>query len=104
DTGATTSPAARRKPLWNLPAAPMTFDLGPWLGTVPDAAVHALAGPREVLIVSHENPDADTLGAALGVAAIVERGGARATLVSTDPVPALYDFLAGMDRFRTDPE
>ena len=82
----------------------MTFDLGPWLDAVPDAALRALAGAHEVLIVSHENPDADTLGAALGVAAIVERGGARATLVSTDPVPALYDFLTGMDRFRTDPE
>jgi phosphoesterase RecJ-like protein len=82
----------------------MTFDLGPWLDGVPEAAVEALGAPREVLIASHENPDADTLGAALGVAAIVERAGARATLVSTDPVPALYDFLGGMDRFRTDPE
>jgi phosphoesterase RecJ-like protein len=54
-------------------------------------------------VVCHENPDADTLGAAIGVATIVERHGGRATLISTDPIPPLYDFLGGMDRFRTDP-
>ena len=54
-------------------------------------------------IATHENPDADTLGAALGVATIVEHHGGRATLVSTDPVPPLYDFLPGMDRFVQDP-
>lgn len=82
----------------------MTVDLGPWLGDVPDAAAAAIGGARNALIATHENPDADTLGAALGVAAIVERHGGRATLLSTDPVPALYDFLPGMDRFVHDPD
>ena len=82
----------------------MTVDLRPWLDAVPDAAANAIASARHALVVCHENPDADTLGAALGVAVIVERHGGRATLISTDPVPPLYDFLGGMDRFRTDPE
>jgi phosphoesterase RecJ-like protein len=81
----------------------MTFDLRPWTGDVPAAAADAIAGARNALIATHENPDADTLGAALGVAAIVEAHGGRATLLSTDPVPPLYEFLPGMDRFVHDP-
>jgi phosphoesterase RecJ-like protein len=82
----------------------MSVDLQPWLDAVPEAAANAVAAARHALVVCHENPDADTLGAAIGVAVIVERHGGRATLISTDPVPPLYDFLGGMDRFRNDPE
>ena len=81
----------------------MSVDLGPWLDAIPEATVDALRGAREVLIASHENPDADTLGAGLGIAMLVEANGGRATLVCSDPVPPLYGFLAGMDRFVTDP-
>lgn len=77
--------------------------LGPWLDEVPDAVVERLRGARRVLAVSHENPDADTLGATLGVSAIVEALGGTADAVCTDPVPGLYDFIAGVERFRTDP-
>ena len=82
----------------------MTIDLGPWLTAVPEATLAAIAGAREVLVASHENPDADTLGAAIGIATIVEARGGQATLVCSDPVPPLYDFLEGMGRFRTDPD
>jgi phosphoesterase RecJ-like protein len=81
----------------------MTVDLAPWLEAVPAGTLASLDNAREVLIASHENPDADTLGAGLGVAAIVEAAGARATLVCSDPVPPLYAFLAGMDRFVSEP-
>jgi phosphoesterase RecJ-like protein len=81
----------------------MSVDLRPWLDAVPQAAAQAIAGARHALIATHENPDADTLGAALGIATIVEQHGGRTTLVSTDEVPPLYDFLAGMDRFVQDP-
>ncbi|HET9851130.1 MAG TPA: DHH family phosphoesterase [Candidatus Limnocylindrales bacterium] len=82
----------------------MTVDLRPWLDDVPAATAEAIAGARNALIATHENPDADTLGAALGVATIVEALGGRVTLLSTDPVPPLYDFLPGMDRFVNDPD
>ena len=82
----------------------MSVDLRPWLDAVPSAAADAIAASRHALVACHENPDADTLGAALGVAAIVEHHGGRATLISTDPVPPLYDFLKGMDRFVSDPD
>jgi phosphoesterase RecJ-like protein len=82
----------------------VSVDLSPWLDAVPSAAAEAIAASRNVLVATHENPDADTLGAALGVGLLVEHRGGRATLVSTDPVPPLYDFLPGMDRFVQDPD
>lgn len=82
----------------------MSVDLRPWLDAVPREAATAIAGAKHALVATHENPDADTLGAALGVAAIVEHHGGRATLISTDSVPPLYGFLVGMDRFVPDPQ
>ena len=82
----------------------MTVDLGPWLGDVPGAVAGRIGAARRALIASHENPDADTLGAALGIAAIVEHAGGTAQLLCADPVPPLYAFLPGMDRFRLDPD
>jgi phosphoesterase RecJ-like protein len=79
-------------------------DLSPWASAVPSGLVERLSRAQRVLAVSHENPDADTLGATLGVATLVEALGGRATAVCTDAPPALYDFMAGIERFRTDPE
>ena len=80
----------------------MTVALGEYLDAVPDLVAERIAGARQALIVSHENPDADTLGAALGVARIIEYHGGRATTVCTDPVPPLYDFLPGIEAERTE--
>lgn len=82
----------------------MTVDLGPYLDAVPEPVVDRLRGARRVLAVSHENPDADTLGATLGVVRLVEALGGTADAVCTDPVPPLYAFMAGVERFRTDPD
>ncbi len=82
----------------------MTVDLRPFLDAVPDAVIERLANARRVLAVGHENPDADTLGATLAVTHIVEAGGGRVDPVCTDPVPPLYAFLPGVERFRTDPD
>ncbi len=82
----------------------MTVDLAPFLPAVPDVVVERVRAARNILAVGHENPDADTLGASLGIATIVEAMGGSATLVCTDPVPPLYGFLDGVERFRTDPD
>lgn len=82
----------------------MSVDLTPWLDAVPEEPAAAIAAAKHVLVATHENPDADTLGAALGIAWIVEHHGGRATSISTDAVPRLYEFLAGMDRFVSDPD
>lgn len=82
----------------------MTVDLSPYLDAVPPLVEERLRVARRVLAVSHENPDADTLGATLGVVHLVEALGGSADAVCTDPVPPLYRFIAGVDRFRTDPD
>lgn len=82
----------------------MTVDLTPYLAAVPDIVVARFEGARRVLAVSHENPDADTLGAALGVVTLVEAHGGTADPLCTDPIPSLYQFMVGSERFRTDPD
>ena len=51
----------------------VTVDLGPYLDAVPQSVVDRFGGGKRVLAVSHENPDADTLGATLGVVASSRR-------------------------------
>ena len=80
------------------------IDLQPWLGAVPEAVVERIRSARNVLAVGHENPDADTLGSTLAVCRLVERGGARATAVFADPIPPIYNFVADVERARTDPD
>jgi bifunctional oligoribonuclease and PAP phosphatase NrnA len=82
----------------------MTIDLGQYDQGVPGIVVDRIRGARRVLAVGHENPDADTLGATLGIVAIVEALGGSADPVCTDPVPPLYGYLAGIERVRTDPD
>ena len=82
----------------------MTVDLTPYVDAVPDVVVDRIRGARRVLAVAHENPDADTIGATLGIAYIVGSLGGTVNSVCTDPIPPLYDFVAGIERFRTDPD
>jgi bifunctional oligoribonuclease and PAP phosphatase NrnA len=70
---------------------------------VPDALVARLRGAKRVIAVSHENPDADTIGAVLAICWLVEALGGQATAVCSDPVPPLYSFIDGIERFRQDP-
>ncbi|MCI0346247.1 MAG: DHH family phosphoesterase [Chloroflexi bacterium] len=82
----------------------MSVDLTPWLDTVPDAAAGRLLAARRILAVCHENPDADTLGAALGVAEIVRATGGRTDVVCSDPAPPVYEFMPGIERVQADPD
>ncbi len=74
------------------------------LASVPDAVVERIRGARTVMTVCHRDPEADALGSALGTALMVEHMGGRATPVCVDPVPPMYDFLPGLDRFRQGPD
>jgi phosphoesterase RecJ-like protein len=82
----------------------VSVDLSRYAAAVPDEVVRRIRGGRRVLAVGHENPDADSLGASLGIACLVEQLGGRAELVFSDPVPAIYDFLQGIERVRADPD
>ena len=54
-------------------------------------------------IVSHRDPDPDTIGSAIALGFALERMGKRVTLHCADPVPENYRFLAGAERFVTTP-
>ncbi|TMG24355.1 MAG: hypothetical protein E6H96_06830 [Chloroflexi bacterium] len=82
----------------------MTIELAGYAAAVPQEVVDRLARARSALVIAHENPDADTLGASLAVRVLVESFGGAATLVSSDPPPALYHLLPGVGDFRTDPD
>jgi phosphoesterase RecJ-like protein len=82
----------------------MTIDLAALASVVPDAVVERVRGARNVLAVGHENPDADTLGSTLAVCRMIEALGGRATAVSSDRPPPIYDFVPDVERVRTDPD
>jgi phosphoesterase RecJ-like protein len=58
-----------------------------------DAVVSALRGARRISAICHENPDADTIGAAVAVALLADRLGASSEIVSADGIPPAFDFL-----------
>jgi phosphoesterase RecJ-like protein len=78
--------------------------LSEYAAAVPDEIVERLRSARRVLTICHENPEADALGSALAVALLVEAHGGVATPVCADPMPPMYKFLPGMDRFRQEPD
>jgi phosphoesterase RecJ-like protein len=74
------------------------------LAAVPPEVVARFRTARHVLAVCHENPEADALGSALAHVLLVEALGGQGTPVCVDPVPPMYDFMPGMERFRRAPE
>jgi phosphoesterase RecJ-like protein len=53
----------------------------------------ALRGARRITAICHENPDADTIGAAVAIRIIAERLGIEAEIVSADGIPPVFAFL-----------
>jgi bifunctional oligoribonuclease and PAP phosphatase NrnA len=66
--------------------------------------VDAIRGARRITAICHENPDGDTLGAALAIALVAERLGKEAEVVAGDGVPPFLKFLPRVDRVRTSPQ
>jgi bifunctional oligoribonuclease and PAP phosphatase NrnA len=58
----------------------------------------AFRSARRITALCHENPDADTLGAAVAVSLIGERLGAETEIVSVDAPPPLFAFLPAVER------
>jgi phosphoesterase RecJ-like protein len=58
-----------------------------------------LAKPREVAVCGHMNPDGDSLGSALALAALLRTKGHVVTILLAKgrKAPALYEFLSGYD-------
>lgn len=60
-----------------------------------ERVLDAIRGAERLTVICHENPDADTLGAALALRIAAERLGKTAEVVAADGVPP---FLAGLPR------
>jgi phosphoesterase RecJ-like protein len=65
--------------------------------------VDALRGAHRITVIGHENPDADTLGAALAIRMVGERLGIPTEVVMADPVPIYLQFLPRVDEVKTAP-
>jgi phosphoesterase RecJ-like protein len=66
--------------------------------------VALLRGAERVTTICHENPDADTLGAAIAVAIAAERLGKQSEIVSGDPPPPFLAFLPRIGDVRRAPQ
>jgi phosphoesterase RecJ-like protein len=64
--------------------------------------VEALRPAKSVAIVSHRDPDGDTIGSAVALGLALESLGKKVTLHCADPVPSSFAFLRGTDRIRSD--
>jgi phosphoesterase RecJ-like protein len=62
-----------------------------------------LRGAQRISAFCHENPDGDTLGAAIAIAMAAERLGKESEVVSVDPPPPFLAFLPGVERVRRSP-
>ena len=58
-----------------------------------EAVADAIRQASRITLICHENPDADTLGAALALRMAAERLGKRAEVVAADPVPPALAWL-----------
>jgi phosphoesterase RecJ-like protein len=56
----------------------------------------ALRSARRITAICHENPDADTIGAAVASALIGQKLGAQTEIVSIDRPAPMFDFLQGI--------
>lgn len=62
-----------------------------------------LRGARRIASLCHENPDADTLGAALAIALIAERLGKEYEIICADQPAPMYSFLPRFDQVVLEP-
>ncbi|MGH2445753.1 MAG: DHH family phosphoesterase [Candidatus Limnocylindria bacterium] len=69
-----------------------------------EAVAEAIRGASRLTVICHENPDADTLGAALALRIAAERLGKVAEVVAADPVPPMLAHLPGAGEVRTRPQ
>jgi phosphoesterase RecJ-like protein len=67
------------------------------------AVVEAIRAADRVALVSHRDPDPDTIGSALALGLALERMGKRVSWHCADPVPDPIRFLASADRFTQAP-
>lgn len=66
---------------------------------VPPEILTLLKQEKKFIIATHIDPDGDTLGSALALGAALEAIGKKTILYNSEPIPALYNFMPGIERF-----
>lgn len=64
--------------------------------------VEEIRTKRSFLLTTHESPDGDAVGSALGLASFLRKAGKHVCVHFPDPVPELFSFLPGSDTVTTD--
>jgi phosphoesterase RecJ-like protein len=59
------------------------------------AVSHLLAVPQKIVLISHKNPDGDTIGAALAMMHYLRKKGHEVTAVVPNDFPAFYSWMPG---------
>jgi len=67
-----------------------------------DKIIAKICNQEKILLISHENPDGDTLAATSAVFMLLERIGKTVHMVCKDQVPRPFLFLPEMDRIKKD--
>ena len=68
-----------------------------------NAVLDALRAADRVALVSHRDPDPDTIGSSLALGLALEQMGKRVSWHCADPVPEPIRFLASAERYTQDP-
>jgi len=69
-----------------------------------EAVLDAIRGADRITAICHENPDADTLGAALAMRFVAEKLDKQAEVVAADGVPPFLATLPGVSDVRRSPQ
>ena len=67
-------------------------------------AIEAMCDAQKIVLVSHVNPDGDTLGCILALGHLLRALGKDVTLLAADGVPEIYRWLPGADSVQTTTE
>ena len=70
---------------------------------VPSELLQLLQTAKRVWVIPHERPDADALGAALGLQSILTQRGAEVAVFCADAPAKVYDVIPTIDRVLTSP-
>lgn len=65
------------------------------------AAASIIKAADRILFFLHISPDGDSIGSTLGMVRALRQAGKEAVIVGVDPVPRIYQFLAGWDTLFT---
>lgn len=55
-----------------------------------------LSGKDNFLILTHQNPDGDTLGSGFGLAMILSKLGKKSTVICSDEIPKKYEYFTSL--------